>query len=70
MNCVERKILVVDTSVLLYDKNSIFNFKSNDVYIPLVVLEELDKFKDRPGCQKVAAWADILAQRLQLAEAV
>jgi len=49
MNCVKRKILVVDTSVLLYDKNSIFNFKGNDVYIPLVVLEELDKFKDKSG---------------------
>ena len=49
MNAKDRKILVVDTSVLLYDKNSIFNFKGNDVYIPLIVLEELDKFKDRPG---------------------
>ena len=49
MDSKDRKILVVDTSVLLYDKNSIFNFKGNDVYIPLIVLEELDKFKDKPG---------------------
>lgn len=41
--------MVVDTSVLLYDKNSIFNFGSNDVYIPLIVLEELDRFKDKSG---------------------
>ena len=49
MNLKDRKILVVDTSVLLYDKNCIFNFKGNDVYIPLIVLEELDKFKSREG---------------------
>ena len=49
MDLKDRKILVVDTSVLLYDKSCIFNFKGNDVYIPLVVLEELDKFKSREG---------------------
>lgn len=47
INC--RKIFVVDTSVLLYDKYSLFNMKSNDIIIPLVVLEELDKFKTREG---------------------
>jgi PhoH-like ATPase len=44
-----RKALVVDTSVLLYDKCSIHSFPGNDVIIPLVVLDELDKFKDKPG---------------------
>jgi len=45
----ERKILVVDTSVLLYDMNAIHSFPGNDVVIPLTVLDELDRFKDRPG---------------------
>jgi PhoH-like ATPase len=45
----ERKILVVDTSVLLYDMNAIHSFPGNDVVIPLTVLDELDRFKDGPG---------------------
>jgi len=46
---LKRKIFVVDTSVLLYDKNSIFNMSGNNIVIPLVVLEEIDKFKTREG---------------------
>ena len=42
-----RKILVVDTSVLLHDMQSIHSFPGNDVVLPLVVLEELDRFKER-----------------------
>lgn len=41
----ERKIFVLDTSVILYDHNSICNFKDNDIAIPITVLEELDNFK-------------------------
>ena len=44
-----RKILVVDTSVLLYDMSAIHSFPGNDVVLPLPVLDELDRFKDRPG---------------------
>lgn len=46
---LSRKIFVVDTSVLLYDKHAIHSFRGNDVYIPLIVLDELDRFKDKPG---------------------
>lgn len=41
----KQKIFVLDTSVLLHDHLSITSFKSNDVAIPITVLEELDKFK-------------------------
>lgn len=41
----ERKIFVLDTSVILYDHNSINNFQEHDVAIPITVLEELDNFK-------------------------
>jgi len=44
-----RKLLVLDTSVLLYDMHSIHSFPGNDVVLPLVVLDELDRFKDKPG---------------------
>ena len=45
----KRKSLVIDTSVLLYDKTSIHSFPGNDVILPLKVLDELDNFKDRPN---------------------
>lgn len=40
-----KKIFVLDTSVILYDHNSIMNFDEHDVAIPITVLEELDEFK-------------------------
>lgn len=40
-----KKIYVLDTSVLLFDHNSITSFEDNDVAIPITVLEELDQFK-------------------------
>ena len=41
----EKKIFVLDTSVILYDHNAINNFQEHDVAIPITVLEELDNFK-------------------------
>lgn len=41
----QRKIFVLDTSVILYDHNAIKNFEENDIAIPITVLEELDNFK-------------------------
>jgi PhoH-like ATPase len=41
----DRKIFVLDTSVILYAHNSIMNFDEHDVVIPITVLEELDQFK-------------------------
>ncbi|MFA9389283.1 MAG: PhoH family protein [Prolixibacteraceae bacterium] len=39
------KIFVIDTNVILHDHQCIYNFQDNDVILPIVVLEELDKFK-------------------------
>ncbi len=44
-----RKTFVIDTSVLLYDKDSVRSFPGNDVVIPLIVLDELDRNKEKPG---------------------
>ncbi|REE01495.1 PhoH family protein [Marinoscillum furvescens] len=41
----EKKIFVLDTSVILYAHDSILNFAEHDVGIPITVLEELDTFK-------------------------
>lgn len=41
----EKKIFVLDTSVIIYEHNSILNFAEHDIGIPITVLEELDNFK-------------------------
>ena len=43
------KIFVLDTNVVLHDYQSIYNFQENDIILPIVVLEELDKFKKGNG---------------------
>lgn len=40
-----RKTFILDTNVLLFDPQSIFKFGANKVFIPLIVVEELDRFK-------------------------
>lgn len=41
----KKKNFVLDTNVILHDYKCIGNFEENDIYLPIVVLEELDKFK-------------------------
>ena len=40
-----KKIFVIDTNVILHDFRCIYNFQENDIVLPIVVLEELDKLK-------------------------
>ncbi len=40
-----RKAFVLDTNVLLFDPNAIYKFGNNDIIIPIVVVEEIDRFK-------------------------
>lgn len=42
-----KKNYVLDTSVYLTDAESIFKFNNNDIFVPLKVLEEVDKHKTR-----------------------
>lgn len=44
-----RKRYFVDTSVLLYDKDAIHAFVGNTVCLTVQVLDEIDKFKSKPG---------------------
>ncbi|MEJ2760263.1 MAG: PhoH family protein [Gammaproteobacteria bacterium] len=53
MTAVEpRRIFVLDTNVLMHDPAALFRFKEHDVFIPMVVLEELDASKK--GVSEVA----------------
>ncbi|MCM2279532.1 MAG: PhoH family protein [Oligoflexia bacterium] len=40
-----RKAFILDTNVLLFDPQAVFKFGNNDVVIPIVVIEEIDRFK-------------------------
>ncbi len=40
-----KKLFVLDTNVLMHDPASIFRFKEHDLFIPMIVLEELDHAK-------------------------
>ena len=50
-----RKIFVLDTSVIIYDHTAIKNFEEHDVVIPITVLEELDNFKKGNDTKNFAA---------------
>lgn len=41
----DQKLFVLDTNVLMHDPASIFRFKEHDIFIPMIVLEELDHAK-------------------------
>jgi PhoH-like ATPase len=40
-----RRIYVLDTNVLMHDPAALFRFAEHDIYLPMVVLEELDHHK-------------------------
>jgi len=46
------KLFVLDTNVLMHDPTSLFQFEEHDVYVPMVVLEELDN--NKKGMTEVA----------------
>lgn len=41
----KRRIFVLDTNVLMHDPSCIYRFKEHDIFIPMMVLEELDNNK-------------------------
>jgi PhoH-like ATPase len=40
-----KKLFVLDTNVLMHDPASLFHFQEHSIFIPMVVLEELDHAK-------------------------
>lgn len=45
MSATDKRIYVLDTNVLLHDPAALFRFGKHDIYIPMIVLEELDATK-------------------------
>jgi PhoH-like ATPase len=48
----EKRLFVLDTNVLMHDPAALFRFKEHDLFIPMIVLEELDAGKK--GSSEVA----------------
>ncbi|MEA3410953.1 MAG: PhoH family protein [Pseudomonadota bacterium] len=48
----ENRLFVIDTNVLMHDPMALYRFKRHDIYVPMVVLEELDQAKK--GVSEVA----------------
>ena len=48
----DKKIFILDTNVLMHDPTAIFRFAEHDIFLPMVVLEELDRAKK--GTSEVA----------------
>ncbi len=46
------RLFVLDTNVLMHDPTAIYRFQEHDIYLPMVVLEELDRGKK--GMSEVA----------------
>ncbi|MCP3671139.1 MAG: PhoH family protein [Gammaproteobacteria bacterium] len=49
---LEKTLFILDTNVLMHDPTAIFRFQEHDIFLPMVVLEELDKAKK--GMSEVA----------------
>jgi len=47
-----KRLFVLDTNVLMHDPTALFRFQEHDIYLPMVVLEELDRSKK--GVSEVA----------------
>jgi PhoH-like ATPase len=52
MNASEHRLYVLDTNVLMHDPTALFRFQEHDIFLPMVVLEELDRGKK--GTSEVA----------------
>ena len=49
---MSKRVFVLDTNVLMHDPTALFRFQEHDIFIPMVVLEELDAGKK--GVSEVA----------------
>jgi PhoH-like ATPase len=70
-----KKIFVLDTNVLLFDPSAFRKFGKNTVFIPLIVIEEIDRFKkdqneNGRSARNFSRYIDDLRSRGSLAEGV
>lgn len=49
---MKKKLFVIDTNVLMHDPTALFRFEEHDLYLPMIVIEELDN--NKKGLSEVA----------------
>ncbi len=70
-----RKLFVLDTNVLLHDPSALFRFAEHDIFLPMIVLEELDHQKKgmseiARNARQVSRYLDELVSDTSLAKGV
>jgi PhoH-like ATPase len=75
IDSAKAKTFIIDTNVLLHNPNALFAFADNHVVIPMMVLEELDKFKSAnnelgQNSREVARALDRLRQKGSLRDGI
>ena len=65
---MKKRVIVLDTNVLLHDPESPLHFANDNVVIPIQVVEEVDRFKCDPGekvrnARKVSRLLDIVSEK-------
>jgi PhoH-like ATPase len=70
-----KKTYILDTNVLLSDPNCFRNFQDNDLIVPILVLEELDRHKGRSdevgrNCREISRELDALSEKGSLRDGV
>jgi len=70
-----KRLLVLDTNVLMHDPTALFRFDEHDIFLPMVVLEELDAGKKglsevSRNVRQVSRFLDDLMMKVGDAEAI
>ena len=70
-----KRLFVLDTNVLMHDPTALFRFDEHDIYLPMVVLEELDRGKKglsevSRNVRQVSRFLDDLLLQAETSEAI
>src|SRR5690554_1942794 len=71
----EKRLFVLDTNVLMHDPTALFRFDEHDIFLPMVVLEELDRGKKglsevSRNVRQVSRFLDGLLEQAESSEAI
>jgi len=62
LNQKKKKVFVLDTNVYLHDPNALFNFEEHDIYVPIMVMREINAHKSNPKKPEVAKNARMISR--------
>lgn len=67
----EKRLYILDTNVLMHDPTALFRFEEHDIFLPMMVLEELDAAKKglsevARNVRQVSRFIDEMMQRQEI----